>query len=142
MTNPTRLQGADRMFAILHTVLVAGVAMILVAFGIVRSVVTLDPMSGLVPTFRIVAVALLVGGYLVMRVLRAGIPPLGSDGDRTAWWTEYGRRALMLWVVAEGVAMAGGVFWFLTGDWVVLAGVAGVALGLMVMNRPARLVEP
>ena len=130
----------DRVFAIVHAMLVVGVAVILIVLGVVRSVVALEPMSDLVPIFRLVALGVLVAGYLVMRVLRAGIPALGS-GDSSAWWTEHGRRALMLWVVAEGIAVAGAVLWLVTGDALLLVGVSGVAFALVLMNRPGRLVE-
>jgi hypothetical protein len=46
-----------------------------------------------------------------------------------------------VWALADGTAMAGAVFWLLTGDYVILAIVAGVALALLVMHRPAVLEE-
>lgn len=131
----------DRVFTILNTMLIVGVVITLVVLAVVRSVVPFDPMGDLVPIFRAAGLCLLVAGYLLIRMVRGGIPPLRVDADRTSWWAEYGRRALTLWVLAEGIAMVGGVFWFLTGDVVLLVVVSGVALALLVMNRPGRLVE-
>jgi hypothetical protein len=134
-------QHPDRVFPLLHKILLIGVITTVVVFGIVRTVVALTPMADLVPVLRVAALAVLVGGYLVMRIVRRAIPPLDPGGNPAAWWGEHGRRALILWVVAEGVTMVGAVFWFLTNDVVVLVGVAGVALALLVMNRPSRLME-
>jgi hypothetical protein len=49
-------------------------------------------------------------------------------------------RAMVVWAVAEGAALAGAMFWLLTGDFVILAVVTGVALVLLAANRPGALM--
>lgn len=140
MTQPTSVPTPERTFSLLHIIMVAGVATLVLILAIVRSMVPYDPMTDLVPVLRIVAGVLLVAAYVVMRVFRADIVPLVPGGDRRAWWRQQGTKALIIWVLAEGAAMIGTVFWFITGDLALLVGVAGVALVLLVMNRPAKLM--
>ena len=131
----------ERVFPILHRTLVFGVALTVVVLGVVRTRVALDPPADLTPLIRLMALVLLVGGYLAMRVVRARITPFGAGTDRSTWWVQESGKVVLVWAIAEGVAMTGAICWFLTGDLVILIGVVGAALAVLVMNRPGRLLE-
>ncbi len=89
--------------------------------------------------FRVVAALELGLAVVVAQVMKTRIARLDPSGDRDAWWMSHAGRVLIVWAMIEGSAVLGAVFWFLTGDGVILAGVSAVALALLVMNRPARL---
>lgn len=131
----------ERVFPMLHRILVFGVALTVVVLGVVRTTVSLDPPADLTPLLRLAALALLVGGYVMMRVVRARITPLGAGADRRSWWVQESGKIVLVWAIAEGIAMTGAICWFLTGDLVMLIGVVGAALAVLVMNRPGRLME-
>lgn len=126
---------------LLHAMLVAGVVIIMVVLGVVRAASALDPLTSLIPYFRLAAMGVLIASYVVMRILRLRIEPRRATEDRRHWWQRHLTTALAVWALAEGAAMVGAVFWFLTGDTIILVGVAGLALTLLVMNRPGRLEE-
>ena len=119
--------------------MVAGVVAIALAFGFVREVAPPDPLN-IVLVLRLVAFAEVVGMLVLWRVLRGGMQPLRGGRDEDAWWQVNGPRAFVVWALAEGSATVGAVFWYLTGDALILVGVLGVSLLVLVVNRPGVLV--
>jgi len=128
-----------RLAQIVHTAMVVGVLAVALAFGFVRQVAPVEPLSA-TPVLRLFAFAEVVGVLVIWRLLRAGMHPLGRGGDEDAWWQANGPRALVIWALADGSATVGAVFWYLTGDASILVGVLGVSLLVLLVNRPATLV--
>jgi hypothetical protein len=122
---------------ILHAALIVAVVVLLVALALVRESAALDALAVPLTALRIAAFALLLGTLVGQRLLRAGLPPPRRGADAAAWWQAHGPRVLAIWALSDGLATAGAVFWFLTGDVVVLAIGAGVGLFLLVTARPA-----
>jgi hypothetical protein len=74
-------------------------------------------------------------------MLSGSIPPRQPDQDKGAWWKANGTKAGATWATAEGLAIIGGVLYFLTGDLVLLAGLGGGGLVILMLNRPGRMME-
>lgn len=121
--------------------MVGGIVLIVIVFTLVRQVAEIAFDPALVPVFRIVTAAVLVGALFTAGLLWSRIPALRDWPDQAAWWREQAGRAVVVWALAEGAAMMGGVVWFLTGDPLILVGVTGAALAMLVMYRPGRLAE-
>ena len=141
MSQPVLHASAYTAARLVHFGLVLGVVMIVLVFNVVRPALGLEPSSELTTVFRIVAVLLLFLTVVLMRLVKGQIEPIRSSDERDAWWGANLPKAIVVWALADGAAMAGAVFWLLTGDWVILAVVTGVALALLVMHRPAVLME-
>lgn len=97
------------------------------------------PASDALRLFRIVAIALAAGALVAVNALRQRVTPPGVGADLATWQTAFG-RAVVVWGIAEGVAMVGCVFWLLVHDPVLLLPF-GVGLVLLVWTRPAVLLE-
>jgi hypothetical protein len=141
MSQPVLQASPYRAARLVHFGLVLGVVMIVLVFAIVRPALGIEAMDQLTTVLRIVAVLLLFASVVVMRLARSRIEPIRSRDDREAWWLASLPKAIVVWALADGTATAGAVFWLLTGDYVILAVVTGVALALLVMHRPAVLEE-
>ena len=141
MNQPVLQASPYRAAQVVHFGLVLGVVMIVLIFAVVRPALALEQMGELTTVFRIVAVLLLFVTVVVMRLVKGQIEPIRSRDDRDAWWQATLPKAIVVWALADGAAMAGSVFWLLTGDYVILAVVTGVSLALLVMHRPAVLEE-
>lgn len=141
MRQPVLQASPYRAAQLVHFGLVLGIVMIVLVFAFVRPALGVEQMDELTAVFRIVAVLLLFVTVVVMRLVRGQIEPIRSRDDRDAWWQATLPKAIVVWALADGAAMAGAVFWLLTGDYVILAVVTGVALALLVMQRPAVLAE-
>ena len=115
--------------------------MLLAVLIAARSLTGPPPLSLPTWVFRVVALALAAGGFLVVQALRAGLPSRHAGEDRAAWWRTNGARAIAVWAVSEGTALTGGVLWFLTGDLLVLAVLAGVGLVSLILSRPGLLAD-
>jgi hypothetical protein len=141
MSRPVLQASPYRAAQIVHFGLVLGVVMIALVFAVVRPALGIEPMGQLTTVLRIVAVLLLFATVVVMRLVRSRIEPIRSRDDQEAWWLATLPKAIVVWATADGAATAGAVFWLLTGDYMILAVVTGVALALLVMHRPAVLEE-
>lgn len=128
-----------RVARILHLALVGGVVAAFVALALVRDLT--DMTSATLPLALVRAAAFVCTGVAVTvhRVLWAILPAGRSGEDPDAWWVAHGGRALALWVTADGLAIAGAAFWFLTGDYVTLALAGGAGLLLLTFASPDRL---
>jgi len=115
--------------------------MLLAALIAARSLTGQPPPSGPVWVFRVIAMALAAGGFVVVQVLRAALPSRHAGEERTAWWSANGARAITVWAVSEGMALTGGVLWFLTGDLLVLAVLTGFGLVSLMLSRPGLLAD-
>ena len=123
---------------VIHGALVGSVLVLVVALVLVRQFVGLQGVGVDLPvtTLRIVVFALVLGTLIGRQVLRAGLPDVRSAADAGEWWRSHGARVLAIWALTDGLATVGAVFWFLTGDIVVLAIGTGVGLFLLMMARP------
>lgn len=130
-----------RRLSVVHSALVVGVVVIMLVFGVVRELATFQSAPELLTVFRIVAFAELAAVVLVARVLWGRVSPLREAANVVQWWSGQAGRLIIVWSLAEGAAMLGGVLWLLTGDRLILVGVTGVALALLVMYRPSRVAE-
>lgn len=122
---------------ILHAALIVAVLVLVLALAIVRDTAGIDDLELPVTALRITAFVLMMGTLIGQRIVRAGLPTLRASGDAAAWWRAHGSRVLTIWALSDALATAGAVFWFLTGDIVVLAIGTGVGLFLLVTARPA-----
>ena len=106
----------------------------------VRGIVT--PLEGLpfLP-IRIFGLVLLVSGFLAIGMLSGGIPPRSPDVHPLVWWKANSVRAVGTWAAAEGMAIAGGAFWLLSGDVILYGCLVGGGLVLLLLNRPQRMME-
>jgi hypothetical protein len=120
--------------------LVFAVALMVLVIAALRPAFGFDPMHQLTLAFRVAAAGVLLMSVIAMRIVRGGMEPAGRSDDSDAWWRANFPRAVVVWALAEGSALAGAVFWVVTGDFAILAGVTGVSLGLLVWNRPAVLM--
>lgn len=141
MSQPVLQASPYRAAQLVHFGLVLGIVMIVLVFTLVRPALGLARMDELTTVFRLVAILLLFVTVVVMRLARSRIEPIRSRDERDAWWQANLAKTIVVWALADGAAMLGAVFWLLTGDYVILSVVTGVALALLVMHRPAVLEE-
>lgn len=124
---------------IIHTALFVGALFVApVAVG-VRLVSPIVDLPGATPGLRVAAALLIVTLAVLVRVLRSRIQPLSPDGDENAWWNAHLPSALAIWSAGEGAVLLGSVFFFLSGDIVMLALIAAGLL-LLLLSRPSRLM--
>jgi hypothetical protein len=90
---------------------------------------------------RVIGLVILVAGFIVTGMLSGSIPPRQTDQDELTWWRANSSKAIATWATAEGLAIIGGTFYFLTGDLVLLAGLGGGGLVILMLNRPGRMME-
>lgn len=88
---------------------------------------------------RTVGFAAGLGLVLAFLVLRGRVRPPESD-DAVAI-RRNAVAVVVLWAVLEGVATLGAVFWYLTGEAVLLATPTGVGLVLLLAARPGALLD-
>jgi hypothetical protein len=109
------LQLTERSARIVHAGMLGGVAIMILVITALRTTLSLDPFDQLTTVFRGVAVGVLVLAVFVMRTVRSSMELIEPRGDRDAWWRANMARAMVVWAVAEGAALAGAMFWLLTG---------------------------
>ena len=126
---------------VVHTVMVAGVVMIVITFAVIQQVTQPEPLDELLWILRLIALANVLGVMVLARSFRSQLRPLQAAENEDAWWRSYAVPVLLVWALADGAAIVGAVFWLLTGDMPILVGVSAVSLMVLVANRPARLVE-
>ena len=124
-----------RTARVLHAALFGGVFVISIALTIARSAVDIELVGAAATAIRYVGLSLLLATGIVIFKIRARLPIHQRDNDPDAWWAAHGMRVLVLWVLAEGTATMGAVFWFLTGDVAMLV-VLGVSVLLLLRLRP------
>jgi hypothetical protein len=139
MPQEPQLQLTERSAGVVHKLLVVAVVMMVLVIAALRPAFGFESAGQLTTVFRVAAVGVLLVSVFAMRVVRSGMAPVGRSDDRDAWWRANFPRAIVVWALAEGSALAGTVFWVVTGDFVILAVVTGVSLALMVLSRPAAL---
>ena len=122
---------------VLHAAFIIAVLVLVVVLALVRGAADLGDLELPITVLRSALFVLMLGTLVGQRVLRAGLPTLGSAADATAWWQAHGPRVLAIWALADGLATVGAVFWFLTGDIVPLAVGTGIGLFLLMLARPA-----
>ncbi len=140
--NQTTGQPMSRRTArVLHAALLAGVFMISIALTIARTAVDINLEGAAASAVRYAGLSLLLATGIVIFKIRARLPIHQRDDDPDAWWAAHGMRVLVLWVLAEGAATMGAVFWFLTGDAAMLV-VLGVSAVLLLRLRPSVWTAP
>lgn len=125
----------------IHLALMAGVALVVVVLTFLRTSglgVALEGSAA--QLLRYVGLAILLANALLAQVMRRNIPPLPMGADDGQWWREHLGRAIVVWALLEGAALVQAVFYYLTGD-LVLLGLAVIGLFLLWMARPSRLLE-
>ena len=140
MPREPQLQLTERSARIVHRLLVLGVALMVLVIAGLRPAFGFESMGQLTTVFRVAAVGVLLLSVIAMRIVRGSMDPVGQGDDRDGWWRANFPRAIVVWALAEGSALAGAVFWVVTGDFVILAAVTGVSLALLVWNRPGVLM--
>ena len=128
-----------RVARILHLALIAGVATTFLVLALIRDLS--DMPSTVLPVALVRAGALVLAGAAVAvhRVLRSMLPGVRAGEAQNTWWIANGGRVIVIWAAADGLAMVGAVFWFLTGDGVTLAVAGGTGLLLMALASPGKL---
>jgi hypothetical protein len=126
---------------VLHGAFVAGVLMILATLAVVRGIAPLEFSEPLPQILRYAGFAQLLIVVTVINKLSARIERCGRDEDQDGWWAAHSGRVLVLWALTEGAAVSGAVFWYLTGDLVVLFVVTGLALLFLLRLGPLRWME-
>ena len=110
-----------------------------IVLGTVRSLVSFALLDEAELLIRTIGAAVLVASLVIARLVRSAVNPRQQGQDRNSWWAANGGRVLMIWGLADAVAMCGTVFWFLTGDPLLLSLTVFGSL-LLVLNRPGRLL--
>jgi len=124
---------------ILHTALFAGALFMAPVTVLVRVLFPVIDMPQAISGLRIAALVVMVTQAIVVRAFRNRISPLDPRGNEDAWWNAHLPAALTIWALGEGVAVLGSVFFFLAGDVLMLAMIAGGLL-LLLLSRPSRLM--
>ena len=148
MTDPQEGQGATPGHVrpnapkLVFLAVAVGATLTLITLAVLGSIDLGFPRPELPTTVvRVAGLVLLISGFTVAGMLSGSIPPRQADQDDGAWWKANFMRAAVTWVIAEGLAIFGGVLYFLTGDLVLLAGLGGGGLVVLVLNRPGRMME-
>ena len=136
MSQPNQLAMSHQLAKVLHTALLGGVFVIAVVFAFVRTLVDVELEGSALTAIRYAGLGLLLVAGIVIFKRRARIPIYQPDQERDAWWAAHGQLVLSQWMLAEGTATVGAVFWFLTGDVAVLVVLAAAAV-LLFRLRPS-----
>jgi hypothetical protein len=115
--------------------------MITAMLAVARGIATLEFSEPLPQILRYVGFAELLVVVTVVNKLSGRITACARGEDRDVWWGVHGVRVIVLWGLTEGVAVCGVVFWFLTGDVVVLFVVTGIATLYLLRLGPSRWME-
>src|SRR5574341_229470 len=134
---PPELQANPR---IVHTELFAGALFLVPMTAVLRwvaPVVQVGMQTALV--LRFVAIATLMGQAVIVRIVRNRIGSRQPGEGEDAWWNAYLTHCLVIWGLGESLAAVGSLFFFLTGDVLMLAVAAG-GLVLLFLANPTRLM--
>jgi hypothetical protein len=134
---PEPLEASPRL---LHTALFAGGLFGLPLAFLLRWITPAITLTKLAPLLRTVALAVLFVQIITVRLLRNRISPLRPGQTEAQWWQAYFGPTALIWLVGAGLAVLGGVIFFVTGDLLTLfVGVAGVVL--LGVARPDHLMR-
>jgi hypothetical protein len=115
--------------------------MILAMLTVARGIAPLELSEPLPQILRYAGFAELLIVVTVINKLSARIERCGRNEDHDGWWAAHSGRVLVLWALTEGAAVCGAVFWYLTGDLVVLFVLTGLALLFLLRLGPSRWME-
>jgi hypothetical protein len=136
--SPPELQASPRL---IHTALFAGALFATPLTALLRWIAPVLHVGGTAAlTLRYLAIAVLMGQAVAVRIVRNRIDSLPAGGNEDAWWNTYLTPCLIIWSMGESLAVLGNLFFFLTGDWLML-GVAGGGLVLLFLANPTRLMR-
>ena len=132
---------ATRVARLVHGGLVLGVvatALALTGIGLV-----MDGHLGAqaIVVLRIVAGLTLVVVATAVQVVKRRLPPVASGTDPDLWWMQAMPPAVVVWALAEGATVIGGVLWLVSGDLAVFLALLGAGLVILLINRPGELVR-
>ena len=121
---------------ILHAAFLGGTVLVLGILVVLRR--TAPPVGG-PDTDSLRYLLLGLGGLVVFgfRAIRARIEPPAGPGDEAAWWRANLGLVIVSSALADSLALAAGVVYYLSADPVAL-GVAAVGLALLLVARPTR----
>ena len=135
---PPELQASPRL---IHTALFAGAIFATPLTALLRWVAPVIHIGGTPAlTLRYLALAILMGQAVVVRVVRNRIEALPPGASEDEWWNTYLPPCLLIWGLGESLAILGSLFFFVTGDWLML-GVASGGLVLLFLANPTRLMR-
>lgn len=135
---PPELQASPRL---VHTALFAGALSLTPLTAVLRWIApVVDLGGGTVVVLRLAAIAMLMAQAVVVRIVRNRIDPLPPGGSEDAWWNAHLTPCIVIWGLGESLVVLGSVFFFLTGDWLML-GVAAGGLVLLFLANPTRLMQ-
>lgn len=138
MAGPPVLQASPR---ILHAALFAGALFMTPLTALLRWIAPLAHVEGRAAVvLRFIAIATLMAQAVVVRAVRMRIGSLPPEDSEDTWWNIYLPHCLLIWGLGVSLATLGSVFFFLTGDFLML-GVAGGGLVLLFLSNPTRLME-
>lgn len=127
---------------ILHLAFAAGAMLGVVAIAVVGSLGIVTPIPDLPRTpMRAIGLVLMVGGFVATGALSGGVGPRRKDQSEMSWWRANSTRATATWALSEGLAIIGAVFWLLTRDIIVFVCLVGGGIGLLIFNRPGKMME-
>ncbi len=133
-------QLSARAASIIHVALLGAILSTVIVLASVRSLVSVALPDEAVLLIRVIGGGVLVASLVLIRLVRRAVIPRQQGQGRNAWWAVNGGRVLMIWAIADAVAMCGTVFWFLTGDPGLFALTVLGSL-LLMLNRPGRLID-
>ena len=135
---PPELQASPRL---IHTALFAGAIFATPLTALLRWVAPVVQVGGTAAlTLRYLAIAVLMGQAVAVRIVRNRIEALPPGGSEDAWWNRHLSPCLLIWGMGESLAVLGNLFFFVTGDWLML-GVASGGLVLLFLANPTRLMR-
>lgn len=139
-TRPAAPQLDARTAAIVHVALLGAILSTGIVLGSIRSLISFASPDEAVQLIRLTGGGMLVASLVLVRLVRSAVKCRQQGQDPNYWWATNGGRVLLIWAVADGVAMCGTVFWFLTGDPALLA-LAVFGSLLLMLHRPGRLID-
>jgi hypothetical protein len=89
--------------------------------------------------FRWLTYIFLAGATVATVLMRSRMPAPRPDSTAEQWWGVNQPRAVVIWAMSEGVALAGIVFGWVAGELELMVLGALFGLGLLFVHRPSRL---
>jgi hypothetical protein len=141
VTAPRPAGLTERNARVVHRALLAGT--IVIGAGLVVLAGRIPPPEA-VPArglLRAVVLALVLGGTIALRVLRAVLGTPHREAGREGWWAKRGVGAVALWAVAEGVGLTGAALYVVTRDPLLPPVALGWAVFMLLWYAPGRVEE-
>ena len=140
MTGPGGPEPLEASPRLLHTALFAGGLFGLPLVFLLRWIAPAITLHRLTPVLRTAALILLFVQIITVRLLRNGVASLAPGQSEASWWQVNFARTALIWLVGAGLAVVGGLIFFLTGDVLTLfVGIAGLVL--LAVARPDHLMR-